>query len=204
MLGFVKKSPVAHKNYSCCSGCNLCLLVCPVWRQRRDISLTPPGYFKAMQHGIGAAEIAASIEDCTLCMACEPVCPENIDIIGKILELRRQLAVPSWLRDLHARMHERASGQAAPVPSSVRAIHELPLLLPDESLHEPPEILARVVALLGASFSEDDCRDITLALEIGEDIPRRYLERFLTPLRQMKKIVVSDGLLLRKLRHWLP
>ncbi|OGS17974.1 MAG: hypothetical protein A3J70_03295 [Elusimicrobia bacterium RIFCSPHIGHO2_02_FULL_61_10] len=71
-------------------------------------------------------------------------------------------------------------------------------------MHEHPEILARVVALLGASFSEDDCRDITLALEIGEDIPRRYLERFLTPLRQMKKIVVSDGLLLRKLRHWLP
>jgi ferredoxin len=204
MFGFDKNTPATRKNYSNCSGCSLCLLVCPVWRQSRDISLTPPGHFKAMQHGLSAAEIAASVENCTLCMACEPVCPENIDITGSILELRQLLAAPDWLRDLQAVIRDRAARPVASVPPSVRAIHELPLLLPDESLHEHPETLARIVALTGASLSEDDCSDISLALEFGVEIPGQRLERFLVPLRQAKKIIVADGLLFRYLKQWLP
>lgn len=198
MYMFRKSKKATHGEYADCSGCSLCLLVCPVWRQSRDISLTPPGHFKAMQNGLSAADISVSVEDCTLCMACEPVCPENIDIIGKILELRSHLVVPSWLRDLHTRMHERAVSPSVPVTSSST------LLLPNESLQEHPEIMARVVALLGASFSEDDSTDISLALEAGVDIPEQRLEQFLTPLRQMRKIIVSDGLLLRKFKCWLP
>jgi len=75
MFGFVKNAlPRAATMH--CSGCSLCLLVCPVWRQTRDISLTPHGRAKAIQHGDSVD--SASVESCTLCMACDPVCPEKI------------------------------------------------------------------------------------------------------------------------------
>ena len=77
--------------FAACSGCSLCLLVCPVWRKTRDLRYTPHGRAKALQHGAGVADIAASIESCTLCGACEPVCPENIDLVGMMVDLRRQL-----------------------------------------------------------------------------------------------------------------
>ena len=41
-----------NADYAACSGCSLCLLVCPVWRRRRDdLRLTPHGRAKALQHG---------------------------------------------------------------------------------------------------------------------------------------------------------
>jgi len=199
MLSFFKKTPAARKSYNDCSGCSLCLLVCPVWRRSRDISLTPHGHAKAMQHGLSAADVAASVEHCTLCMACEPVCPENIDIIGMILELRHQLDTPTWLHDLQARMQERAARPVASAPSFST------MLLPDQALHARADILARIAVLLGSvPISDDDGSDISLALESGTVIPEQRLQRFLSPLRQLKKIIVADGLLLRHLKQWLP
>jgi hypothetical protein len=69
-------------------------------------------------------------------------------------------------------------------------------------------MLARVAALLGGAEAvatrPDDGADIALALESGAAVPTKRLERFLAPLRQLDKIVVSDGLLLRHLYRWLP
>ncbi|MDO8261913.1 MAG: 4Fe-4S dicluster domain-containing protein [Gallionella sp.] len=201
MLGRIKKTPAARKNYSDCSGCSLCLLVCPVWRQSRDVSLTPHGHAKAMQHGVSAADAAASVENCTLCMACEPVCPENIDITGMILDLRRQQAAPAWLHSLQASMNNRA---ARPIRSPLSSS----MLLPDQALHAHPDTLARIARLLGnngtISISDNSGSDISLALEAGVAIPEQHLERFLKPLRRLKKIIVADGLLLRHLKQWLP
>lgn len=199
MFGFAKKISAAGKNHSDCSGCGLCLLVCPVWRYSRDASLTPPGHFKALQHGVGASDIAASAWHCTVCMACEPVCPERIDITGIVLELRSQQSTPAWRRDLQLRLCERPARPfvVATRPTSI-------VLLPDASLHEYPDAMARIVSLLEASFSEDDCADVSLALEAGATIHEQCLERFVAPLRQMKKIIVADGLLLRHLKKWLP
>ena len=90
MLGFTQFTPPARPDHSACCGCSLCLLVCPVWRKTRDLTLTPRGRAKALQHGAAVADIAPSIESCTLCGACEPVCPENIDLVGMIVELRRR------------------------------------------------------------------------------------------------------------------
>ncbi|MBI5438623.1 MAG: 4Fe-4S dicluster domain-containing protein [Nitrosomonadales bacterium] len=195
MFGFYKKSPAARKNYSDCSGCSLCLLVCPVWRKSRDVSLTPHGHAKALQNGISIAEVAASVKNCTLCMACEPVCPENIDIIGMILGLRRQQVL--WERP-PGRDRACRGQEAAPTDTSST------MLLPDQALHAHPNILARVAALLEISISEDDGADISLALESGATIAERRLQRFLDPLRKPKKIIVADGLLLRYLKQWLP
>lgn len=197
MFGFLKNAFASRRDHADCSGCSLCLLVCPVWRQSRDVSLTPPGHFKAMQHGTSAADAAASVENCTLCMACEPVCPERIDITGIILELRRQLAAPAWMHELQSRIAERAAKPVALSSSST-------MLLPDRALHAHPDTLARIAALLGTSLSDDDGSDISLALEAGIAISEQHLQRFLKPLRQMKKIIVADGLLLRHLKQWLP
>ena len=155
-----------------------------------------------MQHGASATDVAVLAENCTLCMACEPVCPEKIDIFGLILELRRQRDVPNWLHDLQAQMAEKAARQITMLPSSST------VFLPDQVLHAYPGILAHISSLLGSDslipIGDDDGSDLSLALESGVVISEQRLKRFLEPLRQLKKIIVSDGLLLRYLRKWLP
>ena len=37
-----------------CSGCGLCLLVCPVWRESRDVRFTPAGTHR--KDGVGRSE----------------------------------------------------------------------------------------------------------------------------------------------------
>jgi ferredoxin len=176
--------------------------VCPVWRRQRDIGLTPLGRAKALQHGAVAADIAESIQSCTLCGACEPVCPEEIGLVEMTLGLRRQLPQLPSMPELMARMDQHAALPLAPRASSSAA------LLPGQALRERPATLARVVALLRGpskiSNFDDDGSDIAMALEVGVAVSASRLERFLQPLRGLKQIVVADGLLLRHLQLWLP
>ena len=67
------------RTYTECSGCGVCSLVCPVWTQSRDISLTLWGRAKAVQGGANAEDIRDSLEACVSCGACEVVCPEFIN-----------------------------------------------------------------------------------------------------------------------------
>ena len=202
MFGLAKSVRAPRNDYAACSGCGLCLLVCPVWRSYRDIGLTPLGRAKALQHGAVAADIAASVQSCTLCTACEPVCPEEIGLVAMTLDLRRQLLQPDAVASVCARMEEQAAQTLAP-PTSSAAV-----LLPGEALRERPDTLARAVDLLGGggniALGNDDGADIALALEAGVPVPAPRLDRLLQPLRGMKHIIVADGLLLHQLRVWLP
>ncbi len=202
MFGRAKIAPQPQKDYASCSGCGLCLLVCPVWRRDRDIGLTPLGRAKALQHGAAAADIGESVQSCTLCAACEPACPEDIGLVAMTLDLRRQLVQPAAVQSLRTRMEAQAVRPRAPRPASPA------VLLPGPALRERPGTLARAVALLGGagkiSIADDDGSDIALALEAGVSIPAPRLERFLQPLRGLRKIVVADGLLLRHLQQWPP
>lgn len=181
-------------DHSACSGCGLCLLVCPVWRGTRDLRLSPQGRAKALQHGVPAADIAASVHSCTLCGACEPACPEDIGLVDMVLGLRRQLGRPEWLPSAKTGPAEQTH-----LPRSKT------LLIPGEALRVRADLLARVSSLLGkVTVAADDGPDIALALEAGALIPAERLERFLAPLRRARRIVVADGLLLRSLRKWLP
>jgi ferredoxin len=184
-------------DHAACSGCSLCLLVCPMWRRNRDISLTAHGYAKALQHGASVDDIATAVWSCTLCAACDPVCPEQIDVTGMILKLRSQLKHPEELA-LQARMNAQAAHPLATQFVTATA------LLPNPALCERPDTLARIAILLGLAITEDDGTDIALALETGVDIPPLRLQRFLDPLRELDKIIVADGLLLKQLRLWLP
>lgn len=175
-------------SHSSCSGCDLCLLACPVWRQKRDIRLTPHGRAKALQHGATAADIGTSVSSCTLCGSCEPACPEEIPLVDLILDLRRQNPL--------AAMPVAAAATAAPS----RAI----LLLPDPALRSDGERLQRVAGLLAAAIAEDDGADIGLALEAGAAIPPARLAGFLEGIDGAPRVIVASGLLLRRLREWLP
>ena len=198
MLGLIKSTAAPHNDHAACSGCSLCLLVCPVWRETRDLRLTPHGRAKALQHGAGIDDIAASIESCTLCAACEPVCPEQIDLVGLVINLRRQLARADAPRNERGATNNENASPANQQPASRTA------LLAGHALRAHPAILARVAALLKSRALLDDAADIALGLETGANFSAARLERFLGPLRGLKRIIVADGLLFRHLRNWLP
>ena len=201
MFGFTQYTPGPRADHSACSGCSVCLLVCPVWRQTRDLTLTPHGRAKALQHGAGIADIAVSIDSCTLCGACEAVCPEEISLVGMIVDLRRQLPRSVALQA------QQSLIDGAKVPAPARAVTRAVLrsvLLPGAVLRGHAETLARVTVLLKMAVGEDDGADIALALETGAVVPTPRLAQFLEPLRRLQTIIVADGLLLHHLREWLP
>ena len=201
MFGLVKSAPRARKDFACCTGCGLCLLVCPVWRRTHDLGLTPLGRAKALQFGALATDMVESVRSCSVCAACEPVCPEEIELVAMTLELRGRLPQQAAAQQLQAQLDALAARAPAPPAAAASA-----LLLPDRALRAQPATLARAKALLGGAIAlgEDDGADIAAALEAGLPLPTRRLERFLQPLRSLRKIIVADGLLLRQLRQWLP
>ncbi len=181
----MSSSETVTKDHSSCSGCSLCLLACPVWRQSRDIRLTPHGRAKALQNGATAGDIAGSVSQCTLCGACEPACPEDIPLVDQILALRRDVPLAT------VTFTERSPGPVAEA-----------LLLPGR--HLAADRLVRAATLLGCTVAADDGADIALALETGTPLPEGRLRAFLDSLRGARRLVVAEGLMLRKLREWLP
>ena len=192
-----------QRGYEACTGCSLCLLACPVWRATRDIRLTPHGRARALQCGATADELAASIDACTLCGACEPACPQDIGLVAMITGLRAELArhAPARVASVRDRMNDRMAARFAGSAAEIR-------LLPDRALAADPVLLGRVARLFGGdgkvSVAADDGSDIALALEAGAEISEARLERFLVPLRGARRLIVGDGMLVRALRGWLP
>ncbi len=177
----------AHpRDYPACNGCSLCRLVCPMWRARRDPRYSPEGIAKARQNGAQAAELAAVLDACVLCGACDPVCPESIALSDMILELRHELA---------GDLAPAAAPEAEPMPAGA-------LLLPGIALRADPALLDRVQALLGLRLATDDGADIALTLEAGGTVGAARRRRFLDML-DGRTLVVGDGLLLRWLRDEL-
>jgi ferredoxin len=182
----------AKRDFAACSGCSLCLLVCPVWRKTRDLRFTPHGRAKALQHGVPVAELAASVESCTLCGACEPACPENIDLTGMVLGLRSQLPPVASIP-----MGPRKATHAADYVDQC-------VLLAGTALRKNDRARRHTVLLLGCTIADDDGDDIALALEAGATVAADRRESFLAPLRCATQLIVADGLLARTLRNWLP
>jgi NAD-dependent dihydropyrimidine dehydrogenase PreA subunit len=167
-----------------CSGCGLCLLVCPVWRESHDVRFTPKGRARAIQHGASRQDLAASTAGCTLCGACEPACPEELPLVDMVMDLRRGAPFPQLPPGKHARKKN--------------------LLLAGPGLRADAEHLQRTLALLeGCELAADDGADIVEALQAGREISEERLAAFLAPLGAARRLVVADGLLLRALRRWL-
>jgi ferredoxin len=191
-MSFFEKAR-ARPGHESCSGCGLCLLACPVWRQTHDLRLTPQGRAKALQHGVEPGSLRSSVASCTLCGACEPACPENLPLVDMLLKLRSEMPLE---RDVVLAKMATAP-RAAPAASGM-------VLLPGAALGQDAARLARALSLLNASCAGDDGADIALAIEAGVPVPTHRLDRFLSPLRSARRLIVADGLLLRELRRWLP
>jgi len=185
-----------------CNGCSLCLLVCPIWQQTRDIRLTPHGIAKATQYGATPEQLEDFIRLCPLCGACEPICPQNIDLTDIILEMRGQL--PQKENGLEQCIQTWT--EAETIRPAKMVVSASTVFLAGKTLREQKKALSRILSLLRdhAALAEDDGWDIAIALESGMKIPVQRLERFLSPLYNVKKLVISDGIFYHTLRHWLP
>ncbi|MBY0574013.1 MAG: 4Fe-4S dicluster domain-containing protein [Undibacterium sp.] len=185
-----------YTGFAACSGCSLCLLACPVWDATRDIRLTPHGRAKALQHGATAYDLAASLDTCTLCGACEPACPEEIDLVSMVLDLRSAL-------------NHSPSVPIISTPPASKAAQKI-VIVPDSALTSDAALLALVQQAFGGDHKArmvfDNGADIALALEAGTAISDERRIEFLAALRleSVERLIVGDGILLRALRHWLP
>ena len=148
--------PNVRGDFAACSGCSLCLLVCPVWRRTRDLRYTPHGRAKALQNGVPVGELKDSIDSCTLCGACEPVCPENIDLVDMTLNLRAQLPPSIPLQQ-----------KAAPAINTTPDYHGKRVLLVGRALREHDVALQKTIKVLGCVIADDDGFDIALNIEAG-------------------------------------
>jgi len=208
----------SEATYSQCHGCGLCTVVCPAWQQRRDIRVSPHGHAKALQFG-GEIQTHA-LFNCILCGACSSICPENIDLMNMLLNLRKISQKKPAQQKIHneiknsikdafnmqpdadsAELHKESQKE---LQKELRNI----VFLTDPELHNDKTRLALITQLLTDQYdltiANDDGHDISIALEAGINIPEIRLDRFLQPIRFSKKLIVCDGLLQLKLKQWLP
>jgi ferredoxin len=87
----------AGLNFGDCIGCGLCVLGCPAYEETGFDVLTARGRNKALQSGLAAGDMHASIWACTLCGYCDAICPTHVHNVEIVLHLRRELEsrVPS-------------------------------------------------------------------------------------------------------------
>jgi len=174
-----------------------------MWQQRRDVQFSPQGIFKALQHNATPDEIAPALFSCLQCGACDRLCPENIDITGMITTHRKA----AFLQGANAALKEEIESRLA-LPTPEIKQEENIIVLAGEALRATPATLKRVLALLSdetnAALAMDDGDDIALALEAGIEVSDHRLHAFLEPLQGAKRLYISNGHLLKQLRHWLP
>ncbi len=180
-----------------CNGCGLCVLPCPAWWNSRDMMVTPRGILRALQENARAEDLRDTLFDCSMCGACEPACPLNIDILGTFRELRGAIASP-----LPEPVFPR------PARNGTAAVRQKRVLVPGPALSRSQGLLNLVVGILGASaaisVADDDGHDLALTLETGAAVDTGRVQEFLAPFRQARELVVVEGILHRFLRRRLP
>lgn len=205
----------SRPGYEACTGCRVCVLPCPVWITTRDNALTLQGRAISLKNGAALTEVAASVDACVLCGACEPVCPEGIDTVGMTLDLRLALH-----QDLEESTGRGYGGPANPLVARARSLIDAwtpasnnhhsakPLLLVGPGYDDRTDLIDLIACLLGngepISVAGDDGRDLSWAREAGIPLQPKRVETFLGGLNGRSEVVLADGLLLRELKIWRP
>jgi len=191
------------KQYEACSGCGICTIVCPAWWETRDVWFTPHGRARAMQGGATAEQIADSIASCRLCGACEPVCPEEIDIIGMERRLRMQLHEANGSPFTRDRLTMTPNDIETGLDRSTGR-----LLLAGPVLEAMPALLKRIVDCMGGAgrvgVARDDGRDLAWAYEAGAPLDEARMAQFLSSIGAARELVVVESVLHRLLRKRVP
>ena len=180
-----------------CNGCGICVLPCPAWWNSRDMMVTPRGILRALQETARAEDLRETLFQCSMCGACEPVCPLDIDILGTFRELRGELLSPA-AEPVSPRLQRNGAG----------AVRTHRVLMPGPALVRDQALLNLVVGALEASaaisVSDDAGPDLALALETGAAVEPGWVDEFLAPFRKARELVVVEGILHRFLRRRLP
>ncbi|MCP4043960.1 MAG: 4Fe-4S dicluster domain-containing protein, partial [Gammaproteobacteria bacterium] len=143
----VRQAPDPGFDFSACNGCGLCLTVCPGWRRHHDLRLTAQGFSLAMQHDLAPAW--HDLQNCTLCGACDPICPQTTAPVEMIMELRRRHPREQDHADIRNRFGvEMEAVSASNHNSGAIAVPRL-VLLPDRELAGRPQLVAGIQSLLG-------------------------------------------------------
>jgi len=184
--------------YEKCNGCRVCTLPCPVWRETHDISLTHCGRARAIQCGASPEDIRDSIMACVLCGACESVCPFGIDTVGITIDLRYML---NSGKSVSESTEEQVSENL-----NKKGIYSR-LFLPGKQLRSHEQLILNIHNFLDDSetaIAYDDGSDISRAVESGIDVSKKRKEQFIRFLSGAQELVVTDGILQRVLKKWLP
>ena len=186
-------------DFTDCHGCSLCLLVCPVWQQTRDVALAPKGVARGLQHNAASEELDHAANACILCGACNTVCPQDIDLYTMMFDLRHidcDISADDEKPGIENRP-EIANNEQARV-----------LFIPGKALQAQQALLGITQQLINettpARVASDTGNDIVKAIESGLTVSEERWQQFLKPLRKCTRIIVDDGLLFRFLLQWLP
>ena len=180
-----------------CNGCGICVLPCPAWWNSRDMMVTPRGILRALQESARAEDLRDTLFHCSMCGACEPVCPLDIDILGTFRKLRSAIPSPP-------------SEAVSPRPprNGSAAVGAKRVLLPGPALIRDQALLNLVAGILGAPaailVAGDDGHDLALTLESGAAVDAGRVQEFLAPLRPARELIVVEGILHRFVRRRLP
>jgi len=173
-----------------CNGCAVCLLSCPVWKQSNDQILTFCGRMRAMQGGAGLEELAASVNSCTLCGSCEPVCSYGVESVMRTVDMRALLRADNSVSEPQGHRKAMATG---------RVLLANPMLIAEKGLLEKT-----LTVLDGVTLFEDNGDDISEAMETGRRIDISRISRFMLSLRGASEVIITDGLLYRLIRNLSP
>ncbi len=192
------------RGYEACSGCGICTISCPVWWETRDVWFTPHGRARALQGGASVDEVADSVLSCQMCGACEPACPEEIDLMALMRRLR------TGLNEVDRNPFTRDPVVVPPsgVETGLDRSTGRRLLLAGPELEQRPALLESVVECLGGvdrvRVAADDGRDLAWAFEAGAPLDETRLDRFLGAFGAARELVVIEGILHRPLRERCP
>jgi len=167
--------------------------------------LTFCGRALSLQGGASPEDLSESLMACVLCGACEPSCPVGIDTVGMTMDLRSMLIDlgASPMADRLKSREKHLSGQS-PLPTK----ENVRLFLPGATLRTNAPIFRRVRRLLeqesNISIAADDGSDAAVAMEAGLQLTAERKRHFIRSLEGATELVVTEGILHRHLRRWLP
>ena len=188
----------SRPGYEKCNGCRVCTLPCPVWRETHDITLTHCGRARAVQCGASPEDIRESILACTLCGACESVCPFGIDTVGMTIDLR-------YMLNREKPFSESTEDETSKNMNKKGTYSRL--FLPGKQLRSHEQLILNIHNILDdmeTAIAYDDGSDIGQAVESGATVSNRRKEQFIRSVSGARELVVADGILQRILKKWLP